>query len=87
MHALPKTRGDFCDFKHYVGYRISKIRGIYGMSQVELADATGLSVASISAYERGDTMPLFDSAYEIASALHTDVNDLCGFGEADDAGR
>ena len=81
MHVLPKSKEDFCDFKHYVGYRISKIRGLYGMSQNDLAKATGLSLASISAYERGDTMPLFDNAYEIAVALHTDVNDLCGLGE------
>ena len=82
MHSLPKSRDDFCDFKHYVGYRIAKIRGLYDMSQDDLAKATGLSLASISAYERGDTMPLFDNAYEIATALNTDVNDLCGLGEA-----
>lgn len=81
MHVLPKSKEDFCDFKHYVGYRIAKIRGLYGMSQGDLARATGLSVASISAYERGDTMPLFDNAFEIANALHTDVNDLCGWKE------
>ena len=52
------------------------------MSQDDLAKASGLSKASISAYERGDAIPLFDNACEIAKALHTDVNDLCGFGEA-----
>ncbi len=82
MHDLPLKRGDFADFKRYVGYRIEKIRGLYDMSQDDLAKASGLSKASISAYERGDAIPLFDNACEIAKALHTDVNDLCGFGEA-----
>lgn len=49
------------------------------MSQEELADASGVSVASIVMYESGDTGPLLKSAVSLASALGVTVNDLIGW--------
>ena len=49
------------------------------MSQEELADASGVSVASIAMYESGNTSPLLDTAMKIADALGVSPNDLVGW--------
>lgn len=50
-----------------------------GMTQVDLAAASGVSSDAIGSYERGTSLPLLETAYKIAEALNCTVNDLCGF--------
>ena len=50
-----------------------------GMTQADLAIASGVSSDAISSYERGASLPLLETAYKLAEALDCTVNDLCGF--------
>ncbi len=82
MNVFKKSRSEFPDFKSYTGYRIGVIRSGKGMSREDLAKASGVSVASIKAYELGYTDPLLKTSCAIAKALGCSVDELCGFGEA-----
>lgn len=53
------------------------------ISQEELARRSGVSSASIKAYENGQTSPLLDNAYALAEALGCSINDICGWNDPD----
>lgn len=49
--------------------KITKLKKLKGLSQVDLSEATGISRDAISKYERGDAMPSVEYAKRIADAL------------------
>lgn len=51
-----------------------------GLKQIDLVRNTGLSKASISLLENGKINPSLNSAFKIARALDTTVDDLFGKG-------
>lgn len=55
-----------------------------GFSQSSLADATGLTQATISRYLSGTQMPSVRGIVNIAYAMNCDVVDLIDFGDAID---
>ena len=57
---------------------ILSIREARGMSQAELAEATGLSQSAISRFERGAYNPSLPNMRSIARALNCSVGDLLG---------
>ena len=54
------------------------------MTQIDLARATGLSAATISAYVNGEKTPKVSAVLKIAYALDVDVAELIDFGEVID---
>lgn len=54
------------------------------MTQSELAKESGLSVGSINAYIRKQSMPGVKALVNIADALEIDVNELIDFGDTID---
>lgn len=48
------------------------------MMQKDVAEKTGLTRATISAYESAQKSPTLENALKIAEALHTTVDALCG---------
>ena len=56
--------------------RLTKLRRMRGMSQSDLALATGLTVRSIKNYEAGDRMPKADTIYKLALGLDVDEKAL-----------
>jgi putative transcriptional regulator len=65
--------------KRRFGRRLKSLRTGRGLTQEQLADATELSIESISNMERGIFGPRFDNLQKIASALNVDVMDLFDF--------
>lgn len=51
------------------------------MTQVDLAEESGISRATISKYINGTQMPKASAIVNLAYALHCDVSDLIDFGE------
>lgn len=49
--------------------RIKEARKHKGLTQKQLAEAAGIAVGSMSAYEKGTQVPPVDAAYRIAAAL------------------
>ena len=49
--------------------RIKEARKQKGLTQKQLAEAAGIAVGSMSAYEKGTQVPPVDAAYRIAAAL------------------
>lgn len=68
------------DFKEMVGHRLKVLRVDARMSQEELAQRSGVSVAAIGNYEQGKGGPLLETACALAEALGCTPNDLCGYG-------
>ena len=58
------------------GEKISKLKKLKKMSQVELAEKTGISRDAISKYERGDVMPSVEYAKRIADVLGVSLDYL-----------
>ena len=59
--------------------RLRTVRqGLRGMSQVELARATGLPAPSIAHFEGGTRKPSFDSLAKLATALNVSADYLLG---------
>lgn len=52
-----------------------------GMSQVELAEASGINRAAIGFYENGEQMPGADKIFALADALGVTPNELIGWKE------
>ena len=67
------------NLKRRFGRRLKSLRTGKGLTQEQLADATELSIESISNMERGIFGPRFDNLQKIASALNVDVMDLFDF--------
>lgn len=64
------------DIKKTVGQRIRDKRESLNMTQVYLADITGLTDNTISLIENGDVYPKLDSIYKICKALKLKLVDL-----------
>ncbi len=56
--------------------KIKETRKKAGLTQKELAEKTGLSIATIQGYEQGKYTPKFDSFYRLQTALDCYLNDL-----------
>ncbi|MHB8348578.1 MAG: helix-turn-helix domain-containing protein [Acidiferrobacterales bacterium] len=67
--------------KAQFGKRLQQLRQRAGISQEKLADATGLTVESISNMERGVFGPRFDNLEKIARVLKVPVKALFEFGK------
>ncbi len=61
--------------------RLKRLRQQRGMTQEELAAASGLSVNFIRAVEQAVNAPSFESLEVLAEALGVEVRDLFDFGE------
>lgn len=59
-----------------LGEKITKLKKLKSLSQVALAEATGISRDAISKYERGDSVPSVDYAKRIADALGVSLDYL-----------
>lgn len=58
---------------------IKNIRRKNGLTQKELAQKTGLSIASIQGYEQGKYKPKIEQLKKIATALNVSIYDLVQF--------
>ena len=67
------------------GEKITKLKKLKKMSQVELAEKTGISRDAISKYERGDVSPSVEYAKRIAEALGVSLDYLVSDSEQDEA--
>ncbi len=61
------------------GTRLKLLRVERGITQEQLADATDLTIESISNMERGLFGPRFDNLEKIAAALELEVHQLFQF--------
>ncbi len=59
-----------------ISERIKIIRKKNGLTQKELAEKTGLSVASIQGYEQGKYLPKVEQLQKLATALNASLYDL-----------
>ena len=62
-----------------IGRAMQAAREKAGMSKQQLADASGISVKSISLYERGGGLPILYNAIAIAAALGVSLDTLIGW--------
>ena len=53
-------------------------RSVIGVSQAELAEATGISVRQLARYEAGEQQPVFSAAVALADALGISLAELAG---------
>jgi transcriptional regulator with XRE-family HTH domain len=59
-----------------MGERLKQLRERAGLSQPQLAAATGLPIASIRNWEYGRREPLLSAAGQLAAALGVEVGEL-----------
>lgn len=57
---------------------IKSRRSVIGVSQAELAEATGISVRQLARYEAGEQQPAFSVAVQLADALGISLAELAG---------
>lgn len=62
--------------KERVGNRLAALRKDKGMTQEDLAKASGISLNSIARYEIGDTSMGLDAAYDLTAALGCTLDQL-----------
>jgi len=67
-----------------LGEKITKLKKLKNLSQVALAEATGISRDAISKYERGDSIPSVDYAKRIADALGVSLDYLVSDSDRED---
>lgn len=67
-----------------LGEKITKLKKLKSLSQVALAEATGISRDAISKYERGDSVPSVDYAKRIADVLGVSLDFLVSENEKED---
>jgi transcriptional regulator with XRE-family HTH domain len=70
---MPRTASDAAA---YVGQRIAERRRALGMTQDELAAASGIDSSNIRAYENGRSMPGVHSLVRVAVALDVNPGEL-----------
>ena len=66
------------------GEKITKLKKDRKISQIELANTTGISRDAISKYERGDVSPSVEYAKRIANALGVSLDYLVSDNEQED---
>lgn len=64
------------------GHRLRMARTDAKLSQGELAKKAEVSLTTISTCERGETIPMLSTAFQLAVALNCTPNDLMGWKEA-----
>jgi len=74
----------FAYFFMKLGEKITKLKKIKNLSQVALAEVTGISRDAISKYERGDSIPSVDYAKRIADALGVSLDYLVNDNDKED---
>jgi len=74
----------FAYFFMKLGEKITKLKKLKNLSQVALAEATGISRDAISKYERGDSVPSVDYAKRIADALGVSLDYLMSDSDKED---
>lgn len=62
--------------KEQVGAKIKALRISNGYTRKQVADITGISEATLKAYENGDRMLRFDVAYLLAQVYEIDLDQL-----------
>ncbi len=67
------------DLKTQFGRRLRVLRKRADLTQEELAEATGLTIESISNIERGIFGPKFDNLEKIAKVIDVEVKELFDF--------
>ena len=60
------------------GAMISRLRKEHGMTQMQLADALGISFQAVSNWERGQSMPDISKLPELAELFGTTIDELLG---------
>lgn len=65
--------------KYTLAERLKAYRKAFKMSQTELAEKVGCDQTSISAWERGRSIPNADVLIDISDKLGLSVSELCGF--------
>lgn len=63
-------------FKNKLKNRIKELRKENGMTQLQLADAAGVSTRTIISLEKGQYNPSIMLAYKIARLFHTTIEEL-----------
>ena len=58
------------------GPTVRAVRKAKGMTQRDLAEATGLTPAAICAYEKGERYPNFPAAVKVAEALGLSLDEM-----------
>jgi transcriptional regulator with XRE-family HTH domain len=61
-----------------MGARFKRLREASGMSQSQLAKASGVPLRSYQQWEQGRRTPLLDAAVKIADALDVSMDELVG---------
>ena len=61
-----------------IGKKIKQARINQNMTQMNLADAMGVSYQAVSNWERGNSMPDISKLADLCRALHISVNELLG---------
>ena len=61
-----------------IGKKIKQARIDQNMTQMQLADAMGVSYQAVSNWERGNSMPDISKLADLCAALHLSVNELLG---------
>lgn len=74
----------FAYFFMKLGEKITKLKKLKNLSQVALAEVTGISRDAISKYERGDSVPSVDYAKRIADALGVSLDYLVSNSDKED---
>lgn len=59
-----------------IGKKITDLRKVNNMTQMELADKLGISFQAVSNWERGNTMPDISKLPELAEIFHISVDEL-----------
>lgn len=67
------------DLRKKFGKRLQTLRRQAGLTQEQLAEATGISVDFISLVERGINAPSFDNLEKLAKALGVPIRVLFDF--------
>ncbi len=67
-----------------IGKKISNLRKEKNLTQMELADAMGVSYQAVSNWERGNSMPDISKLPELATLFGCTIDDLLTDGEAKD---
>lgn len=61
-----------------IGKNLKNMRKINGLSQVELAEKTGLRQSTISCIEKGTNKPAIETIMLLASAMDCSVSEIIG---------
>jgi DNA-binding XRE family transcriptional regulator len=72
----PKRGADATGRGSEIGLCIRDARRALGMTQLELADATGIRRPNVARLERGRNTPTIDTLQRVATALGVTVSDL-----------